>query len=71
MSKLYTLLFPRDLKTKKARHPHPHPHPDPHPHPHPHRNKTKIFGVKSEILIKDKRIKWTPSRKASHILPGG
>ena len=62
MSKLYTILFSRDLKTKKVRHPHPHPH---------HRNKTKIFGVKSEMLIKDKRIKWTPSRKPSHLLPGG
>ena len=52
----------RDLKTKKVRHPRPHP-----------QNKTKIFGVesKSEILIKDKRIKWTPSRKASLLLPGG
>ena len=51
-------------KDKKVRHPHPHPHSH-------HRNKTKIFGVKSEILIKDKRIKWTPSRKASHLLPQG
>ena len=34
-------------------------------------NKTKIFGVESEILIKYKRIKWTPSRKASLLLPGG
>ena len=33
-------------------------------------DKTKIFVVKSEILIKDKRIKWSPSRKASHLLPG-
>ena len=60
MSELYIILFSRDLKTKKVRHPPPHP-----------QNKTKIFGVKSEILIKDKRIKWTPSRKASHLLPGG
>ena len=66
MSKLYTILFSRDLKTKKVRHPHSHPHPHPH-----HRNKTKIFGVKSEMLIKDKRIKWNPSRKALHLLPGG
>ena len=64
MSKLYTILFSRDSKTKKVRHPHPHPHPHP-------QNKTKIFGFKSEILIKDKRIKWTASRKASHLLPGG
>ena len=34
-------------------------------------NKTKIFGYKSDILIKYKRIKWTPSHKALHLLPGG
>ena len=50
MSKLHTILFSRDLKIKKVRYPHPHPYP---------RNKTKIFGIKSEMLIKDKRIKWT------------
>ena len=33
--------------------------------------KTKIFVVRSEILIKHKRIKWTPNRKALHLLPGG
>ena len=60
--KKYTILLSRDLKTKKSTTQHPHPHPQ---------NKTKIFGIKSEILIKDKRIKWTPSRKASHLLPGG
>ena len=64
MSKLYTILFSRDLKAKKVRHPRPHPHQHP-------QNQTKIFGVKSEILIKDKRIKWTPSRKALHLLPEG
>ena len=63
MSKVNTILLSRDLKTKKVRH-------HPHPHPHPHQNKKIIFGVKSEILIKYKRIKWTPSRKASHLLPG-
>ena len=63
MFKLYTILFSRDSKTKKVRHPHQHPHP--HPHPHPHQNKTKVFGVESEILIKYKRIKWTPRVKAS------
>ena len=62
ISKLCTILFSRDSKTKKVRHPHPHQHPQ---------NETKIFGVKSEILIKDKRIKWAPSCKASHLLPGG
>ena len=63
MSKVYIILLSRDLKTKKST--------TTHPHPHPHQNKKIIFGVKSEILIKYKRIKWTPSRKASHLLPGG
>ena len=35
-----------------------------------HPNKTKVSVVKSEILIKCKRIKWTPTRKASLLLPG-
>ena len=65
MSTLFTIFFSKDLKTKKGHHPHPHPH------PHPHQNEKIIFGVKSEILIKYKRIKWTPSRKALHLLPGG
>ena len=34
-------------------------------------SKKKIFGVRSEILIKYKKLKWTPNRKASHLLPGG
>ena len=55
--------FQEIQRQKKARHPHPHPH--------PHQNKTKVFGVESEILIKYKRIKWTPSCKASHLLPEG
>ena len=29
----------------------------------PSLNKTKISGIKSEILIKYKRIKWTPRRE--------
>ena len=41
-----------------------------HPTHHP-RNKTKIFVVESEILIKYKRFKRTPNRKASLLLPGG
>ena len=61
MSKLYTILFSRNLKTKKVRH----------PHPHPHQNKTKVFGVESEILIKYKRIKWTPRVKASLLFSQG
>ena len=63
MFKLYTILFSRDSKTKKVRHPHPHPH--------PHQNKTKVFGVESEILIKYKRIKWTPRVKASLLFSQG
>ena len=63
MSKLSTILFSRDLKTKKVYHPHPHPHPP--------QNKTKVFGVESEILIKYKRIKWTPRVKASLLFSQG
>ena len=37
---------------------------------HP-QNKKKVSAPKSEILIKYKRIKWTPSCKASLLLPGG
>ena len=59
--KLYTIFFSSDLMTKKV----------PHPHSLLHPNKKKVFGVESEILIKYKRIKWTPSRKASLLLPGG
>ena len=58
---VYTILLLRDLKTKKVRHQHPHPHP----------NKKIISVPTTKILIKYKRIKWTPSRKASHLLPGG
>ena len=47
----------KNLKTKKSAILHP--------------NKTKIFGVESKILIKYKGIKWTPSRKALLLLPGG
>ena len=68
---LCTILLSRDLKKKTVRHRHPHPHPHPHPDPHPHQNKIKFSGDKSKILIKYKRIKWTPSRKASLLLPGG
>ena len=28
-------------------------------------NKTRVFGDKNDILIKYKRIKWTPSKKAA------
>ena len=43
----------------------------PPPSPSPTANKKKVSGYKSEILIKYKRIKWTPRRKASLLLPGG
>ena len=36
-----------------------------------HQNKKKVSALKSEILIKYKRIKWTPSCKATLLLPGG
>ena len=48
MSKLYTILLSSDLKTKKVRHQHQHP------------NKKKVSALKIQILIKYKRIKWTP-----------
>ena len=57
MSKLYTILLSSDLKTEKVRHPHP--------------NKKKVSTLKIQILIKYMRIKWTPSRKASLLLPWG
>ena len=63
MSKVYTILILRKLKTKKVVH-----HTPSTTH---HPNTTKVFGVKSEILIKYKSIKWTPSRKASYLPPGG
>ena len=62
MSKVYTILFSRKFKTKKVRH---------HPSSVIRQNKTKVFGVKNEIPIKYKRIKWTPSRKVSLLLTGG
>ena len=40
------------------------------PTPTRHQIKKTVFGVESEILIKYKKIKWTPSRKASLLLPG-
>ena len=42
-----------------------------HPPTTNHQNKKKVSALKSEILIKYKRIKWTPSCKASLLLPGG
>ena len=43
-------------------------HPPPTTH---HKNEKKVSAVKIQILIKYKRIKWTPSCKASLLLPGG
>ena len=34
-------------------------------------NKKKVSALKIQILIKYKRIKWTPSCKASLLRPGG
>ena len=33
--------------------------------------KKKVSALKIQILIKYKKIKWTPSCKASLLLPGG
>ena len=41
-----------------------------HPEPPNHQNKKKVSVIKSEILIKYKKINWTPSCKASLLLPG-
>ena len=61
--KVYTILISRDLKNQKVGiNPPPTIH---------HQNKKKVSAFKSEILIKYKRIKWTPSCKASLLLPGG
>ena len=53
--KPYLVLLSRDLKDQKVA-------------PHP-LNKTKISGVESEILIKYKRIKWTPVGKTLRLFP--
>ena len=60
--KLFTILISRDLKNQKV---------GLHPPPTIHQNKKKVSALKSEILIKYKRIKWTPSCKATLLLPGG
>ena len=55
------MLLSRDLKNQKvALH-----------SPPTHQNKKKISIIKSGILIKYKRINWTPSCKAPLLLPGG
>ena len=52
----------------KSGHPSTTHHP---PHTTDHQNKKKVSALKSEILIKYKRIKWTPSCKASLLLTVG
>ena len=42
-----------------------------HPSTIHHQNKKKVSALKSEILIKYKKIKWTPSCKATLLLLGG
>ena len=42
-----------------------------HPPSTTHQNKKKVSALKIQILIKYKRIKWTPSCKATLLLPGG
>ena len=59
MSKLYTISLSSDLKTKKVYHPPSIP------------KLKKVSAFKNEILIKYKRIKLIPSRKALNLLPGG
>ena len=61
--KVYTILISRDFKNQKVV--------ILPPSTTDHQNKKKVSALKSEILIKYKRIKWTPSCKASLLLPGG
>ena len=42
-----------------------------HPSTFHHQNKKEVSALKIQILIKYKRIKWTPSCKATLLLPGG
>ena len=59
---LFVLLISRDL-TKKS-------DTTDHPPPTIHHQNKKVSALKSEIIIKYKRIKWTPSCKASLLLQG-
>ena len=58
----YIVIVSRDLKNQKVA---------PHPPPTTHLplNKTKIFGVESNILLKYKRIKWTPVGHKLRLFP--
>ena len=62
ISKVYNILISRDLKNQKV---------DPIHHPHRPPKYKEVSALKSEILIKYMRIKWTPSYRASLLLPGG
>ena len=60
------------LEDKKGKDTQMGPHRGPEPlRGPPPGDKKKVSGVKSDILIKYKRIKWTPSRKALLLLPVG
>ena len=67
ISKMYHINIKRFEEPKIGTPPTIH-HPLPTTH---HQNKKKVSALKIQILIKYKRIKWTPSRKASLLLPGG
>ena len=54
----YIVIVSRDLKNQKVPPPKHHP-----------LNKTKIFGVESNILLKYKRIKWTPVGHKLRLFP--
>ena len=56
--KVYTILISRDLKNQKMV-------------PTDHQNKKKVSVLKIQILIKYKRMKSTPSSKATILLPRG
>ena len=60
MFKEYIILLSRDLKNKKLNTPHLPP-------PTTHKIKKKSLGTKVRITYK--KIKYTPSRQASHLLP--
>ena len=66
MSALYKKSFKRFEEPKSVPSTIHHPPPTIHL-----QNKKKVFALKSEILLKYKRIKWTPSCKAAQLLPGG
>ena len=58
----------KKFEEPKSGHPSTFHHPPPTIH---HQHKKKVSAFKTQILIKYKRIKWTPSCKASLLLPGG